>query len=67
MRIPFIGTDNVLFKLLGMFVSHDLTDTFARQKLSDTPDALMRLVDSRPLMGWLKVWLYNNYVAVKLP
>lgn len=64
--IKFIGHDEAPFKFLGMFVSHDLTDTYARQKLSDTLNTLLELVDARPLSGWMKVWLYNFYVATKL-
>eukprot|EP01116_Phalansterium_solitarium_P012518 TRINITY_DN288_c0_g1_i4.p1 TRINITY_DN288_c0_g1~~TRINITY_DN288_c0_g1_i4.p1 ORF type:complete len:1252 (-),score=337.45 TRINITY_DN288_c0_g1_i4:506-4261(-) len=64
--IKFIGHDTTPFKFLGMFVSHDLTDTYAREKLSATLNTLLELVDARPLSGWMKVWLYNYYVATKL-
>ena len=65
-QMKFIGHDEAPFKFLGMFVSHDLSDTYARQKLSDTLNTLLELVDARLLSGWMKVWLYNFYVATKL-
>eukprot|EP01116_Phalansterium_solitarium_P023159 TRINITY_DN796_c0_g1_i6.p1 TRINITY_DN796_c0_g1~~TRINITY_DN796_c0_g1_i6.p1 ORF type:complete len:542 (-),score=157.79 TRINITY_DN796_c0_g1_i6:981-2606(-) len=49
-----------------MYIAHDLSDEFARQKLTTTLNALLELVDERPLSGWMKVWLYNYYVAPKL-
>ena len=64
--IKFIGNDSTPFKFLGMYVSHDMSDEFARNKLATTLNTLLQQVDQRPLNGWMKVWLYNYYVAPKL-
>jgi hypothetical protein len=64
--IKFIGDDDEPFKFLGKLISADLLDTFARHRLASKLSGLLEIVDQQPLRGWMKMWLYNFYIATKL-
>lgn len=64
--IKFIGDDKEPFKFLGMLIATDLSNNVARTRLELRLEALLTVIDEQPLRGWMKLWLYNAYVAAKL-
>ena len=65
--ITFIGNDDVkVFKFLGMLVQPDLRDDVARGRLTALTERLLTLIDEQRLRSWMKVWLFNFYLASKL-
>ena len=64
--IRFIGTDDPPFKFLGMLGRWRPRRRLARNLLVSRLNSLLELVHTQRLGGWMKIWLYNFYVATKL-
>jgi len=64
--ICFIGVDGAPFKFLGMLVAGDLSDDHASSLLVSRLNDLLEFVQKQRLSDWMKLWLYNFYVATKL-
>src|SRR6185436_12781849 len=62
--IEFIG--NNLFKFLGRKIKFNLSESEQINEIQQNFDRDMKKVDQEPINGFMKLWLYQNYVIAFL-
>ena len=62
--VGFIGYDH--FKFLGWKVNHELSEKDQKEDIELTLRRLLETVDASFVHGFMKLWLYNHYIVLKL-
>ena len=62
--IEFIASN--LFKFLGRKIKFDLSETEQIDEISSKSKKDLQSVDSQPINGFMKLWLYQNYILAFL-
>ena len=58
--IDFIGDH--LFKFLGRKIKYDLSESEQTREINETTRSNFKIVDEQPINGFMKLWLYQNYI-----